>query len=178
MVKCVVRKPKLAAVLSPVTIKKQADSLIVIAEKDAFRQFLIKNDSYNQNSTGFFDCELRKSSTGAAAGKYEGQATQSMLHPTEIPLAAKVCWPICLNTPASHSEQAPHSAPASRSEQAPQFSPRTAPPEKNKNRPSRHIEGRLMCLGRESNPYGHCWPRDFKSRVSTYSTTKANRVQI
>ena len=36
----------------------------------------------------------------------------------------------------------------------------------------------LMCLGRESNPYGHCWPRDFKSRVSTYSTTKAIRVQI
>ena len=33
-----------------------------------------------------------------------------------------------------------------------------------------------MCLGRESNPYGHCWPRDFKSRVSTYSTTKANRI--
>ena len=31
-----------------------------------------------------------------------------------------------------------------------------------------------MCLGRESNPYGHFWPRDFKSRVSTYSTTKAN----
>ena len=35
----------------------------------------------------------------------------------------------------------------------------------------------LMCLGRESNPYGHCCPRDFKSRVSTYSTTKANRMQ-
>ncbi len=104
--------------LSPVTIKKQADSLIVIAEKDAFRQFLTKNGCYNQNSAGFFDCELRKSSTGTAAGKYEGQATQSMLHPKEIPLAAKVCWPICLNTPAS------------RSEQAPQFSPRTAPPEK------------------------------------------------
>ena len=33
---------------------------------------------------------------------------------------------------------------------------------------------RDLCLGRESNPYGHCWPRDFKSRVSTYSTTKAN----
>ena len=30
-----------------------------------------------------------------------------------------------------------------------------------------------MCFGRESNPYGHCCPRDFKSRVSTYSTTKA-----
>ena len=64
--------------LSPVTIKKQADSLIVIAEKDVFRQFLIKNGCYNQNSAGFFDCELRKSSTGTAAGKYEGQATQSM----------------------------------------------------------------------------------------------------
>ena len=34
-----------------------------------------------------------------------------------------------------------------------------------------------MCFGRESNPYGHCCPRDFKSRVSTYSTTKAIRVQ-
>ena len=32
-----------------------------------------------------------------------------------------------------------------------------------------------MCFGRESNPYGHCCPRDFKSRVSTYSTTKAIR---
>ena len=30
-----------------------------------------------------------------------------------------------------------------------------------------------VCPGRESNPYGHCWPRDFKSRVSTYSTTWA-----
>ena len=28
-----------------------------------------------------------------------------------------------------------------------------------------------LCSGRESNPYGHCCPRDFKSRVSTYSTT-------
>ena len=34
-----------------------------------------------------------------------------------------------------------------------------------------------MCFGRESNPYGHCCPRDFKSRVSTYSTTKAIQVQ-
>ncbi len=34
----------------------------------------------------------------------------------------------------------------------------------------------FLCLGRESNPYGHFWPRDFKSRVSTYSTTKANRT--
>ena len=34
-----------------------------------------------------------------------------------------------------------------------------------------------MCFGRESNPYGHCCPRDFKSRVSTYSTTKAIRMQ-
>ena len=90
--------------LSPVTIKKQADSLIVIAEKDVFRQFLTKNDSYNQNSTGFFDCELRKSSTGTAAGKYEGQATQSMLHPKDVPLAAKVCWSICLNTPATQNK--------------------------------------------------------------------------
>ena len=30
-----------------------------------------------------------------------------------------------------------------------------------------------LCPGRESNPYGHCWPRDFKSRVSTFSTTWA-----
>ncbi len=29
------------------------------------------------------------------------------------------------------------------------------------------------CFGRESNPYGHFCPRDFKSRVSTNSTTKA-----
>ena len=35
----------------------------------------------------------------------------------------------------------------------------------------------LMCSGRESNPYGHFCPRDFKSRVSTYSTTRAIRVQ-
>ena len=46
-----------------------------------------------------------------------------------------------------------------------------------KNRPPRYLEGRLWCLGRESNPYGHCCPRDFKSRVSTYSTTKAIRLQ-
>ena len=35
----------------------------------------------------------------------------------------------------------------------------------------------LTCSGRESNPYGHFCPRDFKSRVSTYSTTRAIRVQ-
>ena len=35
----------------------------------------------------------------------------------------------------------------------------------------------LMCSGRESNPYGHFCPRDFKSRVSTYSTTRAIRLQ-
>ena len=44
--------------------------------------------------------------------------------------------------------------------------------------PLRAISKRVLwCLGRESNPYGHCCPRDFKSRVSTYSTTKAIRVQ-
>ena len=35
----------------------------------------------------------------------------------------------------------------------------------------------LTCSGRESNPYGHFCPRDFKSRVSTYSTTRAVRMQ-
>ena len=30
-----------------------------------------------------------------------------------------------------------------------------------------------MCHGRESNPYGHCCPRDFKSRMSTSSITMA-----
>ena len=34
-----------------------------------------------------------------------------------------------------------------------------------------------LCFGRESNPYGHCCPQDFKSCVSTNSTTKAKRVQ-
>ena len=24
----------------------------------------------------------------------------------------------------------------------------------------------LMCLGRESNPYGHCWPRDFPATLA------------
>ena len=47
----------------------------------------------------------------------------------------------------------------------------------NKNSPPSYLEGLLTCSGRESNPYGHCCPRDFKSRVSTYSTTKAIRVQ-
>ena len=47
----------------------------------------------------------------------------------------------------------------------------------NKNGPPRYLEGLFMCSGRESNPYGHCCPRDFKSRVSTYSTTRAIRVQ-
>ena len=30
-----------------------------------------------------------------------------------------------------------------------------------------------MCLGRDLNPYRHCCPQDFKSCVSTNSTTKA-----
>ena len=35
---------------------------------------------------------------------------------------------------------------------------------------------RRVCSRRESNPYGHFCPQDFKSCVSTYSTTRA--VQI
>ena len=31
------------------------------------------------------------------------------------------------------------------------------------------------CSGRESNPYGHFCPQDFKSCVSTYSTTRAQK---
>ena len=31
----------------------------------------------------------------------------------------------------------------------------------------------FMYSGRESNPYGHFCPQDFKSCVSTYSTTRA-----
>jgi hypothetical protein len=33
----------------------------------------------------------------------------------------------------------------------------------------------FVCPGRESNPHGRLWPRDFKSRVSTSSTTRARR---
>ena len=32
----------------------------------------------------------------------------------------------------------------------------------------------FMYSGRESNPYGHFCPQDFKSCVSTYSTTRAS----
>ena len=42
-----------------------------------------------------------------------------------------------------------------------------------KNRPPRHLEGRLWCLGRESNPYGHCWPRDF---LATLAFTQAGFI--
>ena len=45
----------------------------------------------------------------------------------------------------------------------------------NKNPSQNFFQEGFMCFGRESNPYGHCCPRDFKSRVSTYSTTKAIR---
>ncbi len=45
-----------------------------------------------------------------------------------------------------------------------------------KRNPLKNQEIPFQCFGRESNPYGHFWPRDFKSRVSTYSTTKANRA--
>ena len=31
-----------------------------------------------------------------------------------------------------------------------------------------------MCRERDSNPHSHYWPRDFKSLVSTNSTTKAD----
>jgi hypothetical protein len=31
----------------------------------------------------------------------------------------------------------------------------------------------LLCPGTELNRYGHCWPQDFKSCVSTKSTTGA-----
>ncbi len=48
--------------------------------------------------------------------------------------------------------------------------------EKTKRNPLKNQEIPFQCFGRESNPYGHFWPRDFKSRVSTYSTTKANRI--
>ena len=35
----------------------------------------------------------------------------------------------------------------------------------------------FSCSGRESNPYGHFCPQDFKSCVSTYSTTRAEKVR-
>ena len=31
---------------------------------------------------------------------------------------------------------------------------------------------------RESNPHGRCWPQDFKSGVSTYSTIRATLLCI
>ena len=34
------------------------------------------------------------------------------------------------------------------------------------------------CSGRESNPYGHYCPQDFKSCVSTYSTTRAAIISM
>ena len=52
------------------------------------------------------------------------------------------------------------------------------PPYIYKNPSQNFFQEGLMCSGRESNPYGHFCPRDFKSRVSTYSTTRAIRVQI
>ncbi len=45
----------------------------------------------------------------------------------------------------------------------------------NETESSENQEIPFLCLGRGSNPYGHFWPRDFKSRVSANSTTKANR---
>ena len=35
-----------------------------------------------------------------------------------------------------------------------------------------------MCPRRELNPHGHCWPQDFKSCVSTSSTTRAGWILI
>ncbi|TND08298.1 MAG: hypothetical protein FD123_2329, partial [Bacteroidetes bacterium] len=32
--------------------------------------------------------------------------------------------------------------------------------------------------GRELNPYGRCWPQDFKSGVSTNSTTQASTMTM
>ena len=49
------------------------------------------------------------------------------------------------------------------------------PLDKNKNPSQNYFQEGFVCFGRDSNPYGHCCPRDFKSRVSTYSTTKAIR---
>ena len=34
----------------------------------------------------------------------------------------------------------------------------------------------LVCPRRELNPHGHCWPQDFKSCVSTSSTTRAGGI--
>ena len=43
----------------------------------------------------------------------------------------------------------------------------------NKNSPSRYLEGLFMCFGRESNPYGHCCPRDF---LATLAFTQAGFI--
>ena len=51
---------------------------------------------------------------------------------------------------------------------------------KNKNRPFLRTVFYFLfhwCSGRESNPYGHFCPQDFKSCVSTYSTTRAEKVR-
>ena len=41
------------------------------------------------------------------------------------------------------------------------------------NRPTDVCKAVLMCSGRESNPYGHFCPQDFKSGVYTNFTTRA-----
>ena len=44
----------------------------------------------------------------------------------------------------------------------------------NKNSPPRYLEGLFMCSGRESNPYGHCCPRDF---LATLAFTQAGFIR-
>ena len=44
-----------------------------------------------------------------------------------------------------------------------------------KNRPLNYLKGRFVCSGRESNPYGHFWPRDF---LATLAFTQAGFIRI
>ena len=43
----------------------------------------------------------------------------------------------------------------------------------NKNSPLSFLKGLLTCFGRESNPYGHCCPRDF---LTTLAFTQAGFI--
>ena len=48
---------------------------------------------------------------------------------------------------------------------------------KREGSPKRAVSLPCRCPERESNPYGHHWPRDFKSLVSTNSTIWALRCK-
>ena len=102
------------------------------------------------------------------ASRWQFLSSQCQFLPSRSPLSSSRAqnWGFCALLPVSFSRWWFLAAPSRAGKK----------PGTKKNVHKENCARKRVCSRRESNPYGHFCPQDFKSCVSTYSTTRA--VQI